>query len=168
MRMKKWFLEPTREDDDARIPSSSRVNDALTGADRMSYQAQELIEIDEERIAMKKGDIPPPVLERVASPRIREDQALQEFISNSDKMHRATSDDAFTQAWFDYSLSSVFPQSVKKRGTNLDIYGVPTYQCTDHFKNMGSFNRKSEFQRPENLNKPITKGEKFNVTNDPQ
>ena len=28
---------------------------------------------------------------------------------------------------------------------------------------MGSFNRKSEFRRPENLNKPITKGEKFNV-----
>ena len=28
---------------------------------------------------------------------------------------------------------------------------------------MDSFNRKSEFQRPENLNKPITKGEKFNV-----
>ena len=28
---------------------------------------------------------------------------------------------------------------------------------------MGSFNRKSEFRRSENLNKPITKGEKFNV-----
>ena len=28
---------------------------------------------------------------------------------------------------------------------------------------MGSFNRKSEFQKPENLSKPITKGEKINV-----
>ena len=28
---------------------------------------------------------------------------------------------------------------------------------------MGSFNRKSEFRRPENLNKPITKSERFNV-----
>ena len=28
---------------------------------------------------------------------------------------------------------------------------------------MGSFNRKSEFRKPENLNKPITRGEKFNV-----
>ena len=28
---------------------------------------------------------------------------------------------------------------------------------------MGSFNQKSEFRRPENLNKPIAKGEKFNV-----
>ena len=28
---------------------------------------------------------------------------------------------------------------------------------------MGFFNRKSEFRRPENLNKPIIKGEEFNV-----
>ena len=28
---------------------------------------------------------------------------------------------------------------------------------------LGSFNRKNEFQKPENLNKAITKGEKFNV-----
>ena len=28
---------------------------------------------------------------------------------------------------------------------------------------MGSFNRKSEFQKPENLNEPITKGVKFNI-----
>ena len=83
-------------------------------------------------------------------------------------MHRATSDDAFTQALFDYSRSSVFPQSVKKTGTNVDTYNEPTNQCTDHFNNMGSFNRKSEFRKSENLNKPINKGEKFNFTNDPQ
>ena len=28
---------------------------------------------------------------------------------------------------------------------------------------MGSFNQKSEFRKPENLNKPVAKGEKFNV-----
>ena len=73
------------------------------------------IENDEERLAMKKGDVPPPVPERVTNPRIREDQALQEFHSNSDRMHRATSDDAFTQAWwFDYSRT-VCPQSVRKQ-----------------------------------------------------
>ena len=33
MKMKKWHLEPTREDDDPHFPSSSRVSDALTGAD---------------------------------------------------------------------------------------------------------------------------------------
>ena len=32
---------------------------------------------------------------------------------------------------------------------------------------MGSFNRKSEFQIVENMDKPVTPGEKFNVTNDP-
>ena len=77
-------------------------------------------------------------------------------------MHRATSDDAFTQAWFDYS-QSVFPQSVRKNRYNVELVNVPTYQCSILFNNMGSLKRKSEFQRPENLNKPITKGEKFNV-----
>ena len=71
----------------------------------MKFEAQDLeaskepIEDDEERLAMKQGDMPPPVPERVANPRIRDDRAAQEFQSNSDKMHRATSDDAFTQAW---------------------------------------------------------------------
>ena len=89
-------------------------------------------------------------------------QASHEFYSNSDKMRRATSNDAFTQAWFDYSRS-VFPQSVRKTGTNVELFNVPTYQCSILFNNMSSFNRKSEFRRPENLNKPITKFEKFNV-----
>ena len=53
--------------------------------DRTSYQVPEPIENDEERVAMKRGDMPPAVPMRVADPRIREDQALQEFRSNSDK-----------------------------------------------------------------------------------
>ena len=40
---------------------------------------------------------------RVSNLRIRDDQALNEFCSNSDKMHRATSDDVYTQAGFDFS-----------------------------------------------------------------
>ena len=48
---------------------------------------------DEERLAMKRGSMPPPLPRRVENPRIREDRALQEFNSNSDKMHRATLDD---------------------------------------------------------------------------
>ena len=45
----------------------------------------------------------------------------------------------------------------------MNCFNVPTYQCSILFNNMGSLNRKSEFRRPENLNKPTTKGEKFNV-----
>ena len=33
---------------------------------------------------------------------------------------------------------------------------------------MGSFDRKSEFRKAESMDKPISKNEKFNVTNDPQ
>ena len=105
MNMKKWYQEPTRASD-TRAP---------TGTDRTSYQALELIEDDEEMLAMRQFDMNPPFPERVSNPRIRDDRAVQEFQSNSDKMHRATSEDAFTQAWFDY-CRNVFPQSVKKDG----------------------------------------------------
>ena len=162
MRVSKWYQEPTREDDDSHFSSSSRVSDVFPGTSRTSYQEREPIENDAERLAMKRGDVPPPSPQRVANPRIRDVQALHEFNSNSDKMRRATSDDGFTQAWFDYSRS-VFPKSVRKTGTNVELFNVPTYQCSILFNNMGSFNPRSEFRRPENLNKPITKGEKFNV-----
>ena len=128
----------------------------------MSYQVRRTIENDEERLAMKRGDMPPPVPERGANPRIREDQALQEFHSKSDKMHRATPEDEFAQTWFDYDRS-VFPQSVRKTGTNVELYNVPTYQCSFLFNNTGSFNQKSEFRKPQNLKKPVAKGEKYNV-----
>ena len=74
MKMKKWHLEPTREDDDPHFESSSRVSDALTEADWTSYQVREPAANDE-RLAMKKGDMPSPVQGRVANPRIRKDQA---------------------------------------------------------------------------------------------
>ena len=103
MRVSKWYQEPTREDDDSHFSSSSRVSDVFTGTSRTSYQEREPIENDAERLAMKRGGMPPPSPQRVANPRIRDVQALHEFYSNSDKMRRATSDDGFTQAWFDYS-----------------------------------------------------------------
>ena len=90
MRGSKWYQESTREDDDPRSPPSSRVSDVFTGTNRMSYQVREPIENDEERLAMKRGDMPPSVPKRVDNPRIREDQAQLEFYSNSDKIHHAT------------------------------------------------------------------------------
>ena len=121
---------------------------------------REPIENDEDRLAMKRGNMPPPLPHRVANPSIREDQASQEFHSNSDTMHRATPDEKYTQAWFDYSRSFV-PQSVRKEVQTLNISTCRRPSAASN--NMGSFNRKSEFQKSENLNKPITKGEKFNV-----
>ena len=75
----------------------------FTGKNRMSYQIREPVEHDEEKLAMKRGDTPPPLPERVDNPRIREAQAQMEFYSNSDKIHR-----------------SIFPQSVRKTGTRVE------------------------------------------------
>ena len=61
------------------------------------------------------------------------------FQCNLEKM-RATYEDAYTRARFDY-CRRVFPQSVRKAGTNVDLYNVSTYQCSLLFNNMGSFNR---------------------------
>ena len=64
---------------------------------------------------MKIGDTPPPLPRRVSMPRIRDDEALNGFSPNSVKMHRATFNDVYTQAWFDDSRSPVFPQSMRKK-----------------------------------------------------
>ena len=109
----------------------------------------------------------PPVPERVANPRVREDRAVQDFRQNSEKVHRAISEDAYTKAWFDY-CRSVFPQSARKAGPDVDLYNVSTYQCSILFNNMGSFNGKSEFRKAENMDKPISSYEKCNFANDPQ
>ena len=52
---------------------------------------------------------------------------------------------------------------MRKTGKNVELFHVPTYQCSIIFNNMGSFNRKSEFRRPEILDKHVAKSEKFNV-----
>ena len=45
---------------------------------------------------------------------------------------------------------------MRKTGTKVELFNVPTYQCSLLFHKMGSFNRKSEFREPENLNKLVT------------
>ena len=122
---------------------------------------REPIEEDEERLAMKIGDMPPPLPWRVSNPRIRDDQALNGFFSSSDKMHRPKSDDVYTKAWLDYSRPSFFPQSGRKVGEDVNFFNVSTYQCSILVNKLGSFNRKSEFWKRENQNKPITRGEKL-------
>ena len=94
MRVSKWYQGAAREDDDSHFSSSSRAGDVFTGTNRTSYREREPIEDDEERLAMKRGEMPPPLPKRVPNPRIRDDRALPEYYSISDKMHRATSDDA--------------------------------------------------------------------------
>ena len=126
MKMKQWYQGHDRVSDQK----------APTGTDRAPYHAREPIEDDDERFATRRGDMPPPVPERVANPRIREDRAVQDFRENLEKMHRATSEDVYTKAWFDY-CRSVSPQSVKKASPDVDFYNVSTYQCSI-FNNMGS------------------------------
>ena len=111
--------------------------------------------------------MPPPVTERIVDQRIREDRAVQDVQRNSDKMHRATYEDAYPRAWFDY-CRSVFPQSVIKAGSNIDLYNVSTSQCSILYNNMGSFNRKSELRKTENMDKTFHPLEKYNVTDDRQ
>ena len=101
MKMKQWYQRHDRVSD----------KKAPTGTDTASYQARESIEGDEERLAMRQGDVPPPVPERVARSRIREDRAVQDFQCCSEKVHSAAYEDAYTRAWLDY-CRSVFPQSV--------------------------------------------------------
>ena len=82
-------------------------------------------------------------------------------------MHRAIHEDACTTAWFDY-CRSVFPQSVRKAGPDVDLHNVSMYECSILFNNMGSFNRKSEFRKAENMHKSFSPKEKFNITDDRQ
>ena len=155
--MKQWYQGHDRVSDQK----------APTGTERASHQVREPIEDDDERLATRRGDMPPPVPERVANPKTREDRAAQDLRQNSEKMHRATSKDAYTKAWFDF-CQSIFPQSVRKAGPDVDFYNVSTYQCSILFNNMGSFNRKNEFRKAENIDKPISSTEKFHFTSDPQ
>ena len=128
----------------------------------MSYQVREPIENDEERLAMKRGDMPPPVPKRVANPKNSSRSSITGISFELGKDAPCYPEEEFAQTWFDHGRS-VFPQSVRKTGTHVELYNLPTYQCSILCNNMGSFNRKSEFRKPENLNKPVPKGEKFNV-----
>ena len=156
MEMKQWYQGHDRVSDQK----------APTGTERASYQVREPIEDDDERLATRRGDMPPPVPERVANPKNREDGAVQDFRQNSGKTHRATSKDACTKEWFDH-CRSIFPQSVRETGPDVDFYNVSTYQCSIIFNNMASFNRKSELRKAEHIDKPISSNEKYRVTSDP-
>ena len=59
MGVRKWHQESTREDDDPHFSSSSRVSEVSTGTNGSSQQVRELIENDEERLAMKRDDFSP-------------------------------------------------------------------------------------------------------------
>ena len=82
IKMKQWYQGQDRLSDKSQWQwPSNRVSDeeAPTGTNRASYHAREPTEDDDERLAMRKSDMPPPVPERTANPRIREDRAIQDF-----------------------------------------------------------------------------------------
>ena len=153
MKMKQWYQGHDRVSDQK----------APTGMERASYQVREPIGNDDERLATRRGEMPPPAPKRLANPKIREDRAVQDFRQNSEKMHRATSEDANAKAWFDY-CRCVFPQTVRKASPDADFNNVSTHQCSILFNNMRSFNRKSEFRKAENIDKPICSNENFKPT----
>ena len=111
---------------------------APKGTDRPSCQVREQLENDEKRLAMRQGDIPPPIPERAANPRTREDRRVQFFRLKSEKMHRATYEDANRRAWFQY-CRCIIPESVRKASSDVDLHNGSTPQCSILFNNMGSF-----------------------------
>ena len=137
MRVSTWYQESTREDDDPQSPPPNRVRDTSTGVDRASYQVRRPIEDDEERLAMEKDDMLPPLPQRLASPRIRKIKHYKNSIRTQTRC-TVLPDDACTQAWFDYRRSS-FPQCVRKTSTNVELIIVSTYQCSILYNNMVSF-----------------------------
>ena len=71
-------------------PSSMKMKQCYQGQDRLSDESQWLLpsnRVSDRRLqleareqiedAMRQGDVPPPVPERVANPSIREDRAVQ-------------------------------------------------------------------------------------------
>ena len=69
----------------------------------------------------------------------------------------------YTQAWFSLQSIIYLPTVCEKVGQNDVLFNVSTNQCSILFNNLGFFNRKSEFWKPENLNEAIAKGENFNI-----
>ena len=165
MKMKRWYQDTRRVSDRSEErPREKQRDDDLTGVDRASYQTRPRIEGDEERLAQRRGNLPPPPPGRVANPRIREDRALQEW--KTEEMHGASYDNEEARAWFDYCRRT-FPQSIRKVGPDAHLHSTSSYQCSILFNNMGSFNRRSEFRRSENVGKPLEEKEKFHHIVDP-
>ena len=74
------------------------MNQDCCRAKRSQYQLPRSDAKDEERLAKRKDDMPPPLLRRIDNPRIREDLALLAFCSNTDKIHYATYEDAYAKS----------------------------------------------------------------------
>ena len=89
MRVSGWYQKTTSKGNVPHFSSFSRTSD--TCFETYLTSERELIEDDDERLAMKIGDIPLQLPRRVSNPKIPDDQALNGFFSNSAKMHRATS-----------------------------------------------------------------------------
>ena len=66
MRVSKWCQEPAPKDDDSQSPSTTRVSDVV----EVIIPDTRAIEIDEEGLAIRRGDMLPPVPKRVENPRI--------------------------------------------------------------------------------------------------
>ena len=88
MKMKRWYQGHDRLSDQK----------AHTRTDRASYHTREPIEDDDERLAMRQSDMPPPVPERIANRRIREDRTLQDFRQNSAPPKKPTQKHGLTTA----------------------------------------------------------------------
>ena len=123
---------------------------APTGTDRASYHAREPIEDDDERLAMRKGHMPPPAPERVANPRIREDRAVQSSVGIPTNLGKYAPCHLQRcphtgMVW----LRSVFPQCVRKTGPDVNLQkNVSTYQCNILFNNMVPSTGRVNFGKP--------------------
>ena len=106
IRTGKWYQESTREDDEPHSPSLTREWDIFSGAGWASYQVREPSGNDEDRLAMKSGDMPPPLPQRVKkNPRTREDQVCR-LCSNS---------------WFCVPYLPKITEPVQERGAAMTI-----------------------------------------------
>ena len=87
---------------------------------------------DEERLAMKRGSMPPPLPRRVENPRIRRTPSVTRIqlkirtrciallLTISNYKSGFDHDDQYSQEWFDFCRSS-FPKSVGKQVQTLII-----------------------------------------------
>ena len=118
---------------------------------------------------MRQGDMPPPVPDRVANPRVPEDRAVQDFQYNSEKdapchlRRRPTQEHGF-----DY-CRSVFPQS--RRGRQAQTLTFTTCQRTNAASSSTTWvpsTGRVNFRKAENMDKPISSNGRVDITNDPQ
>ena len=71
VRMSQWYSEPICEGNDSQPSSFKRMNEGSSGAKRPPYQIPRPVAKDDERLASKKGNVPPPLPRRIVNPRIR-------------------------------------------------------------------------------------------------